>query len=309
MNDIPDDGRTFKKAMREIDAEMRAADVPIPARQLDGARRFARRYMPGAVILGPGQPEIIRKVMDWISTRYGDRLATEPSDGDFVTEIGGDFFRVVPPKFWGQVKFFTDQSLSDYDRGGMDRPCVYNIMESVEGLTSDLSASLSANEVRCIHSDFLSGLRATSFLAKNNDIELIARARVDLRTSVSHLLAHPIQSGDAKWSSLLAAEKLLKGAIVAHGGKFGKVHELAKLARELAQLGVGGTASALTSKIQCTPGIRYGEEECTARDAFEAHKAFIALTLQVYLTSRNLEKKFSWVEVPINWNPPSVGGT
>jgi len=294
--------------MQEIDAEMRAAGVPIPARQIDGARRFAIKHMPGMVIIGPGQNIMSRRVTDWFSARYGERLSLDPSDGHFVTEIGGDFFRVAPPKFFGMVKFFADRTLPEYDRGGLDRPVVYNIMESVRDITEELSASLTDDAVRAIHNDFFFGLRATSFLEQNKEIELINKARGDLMTAVDQLLTHPIRAGDAKWSSLQAAEKLLKATIEAHGGKFEKVHKVVQLSEQLTKLGVAGNTRIYASKIQCTPGIRYGEEQCTTREAFDAHKAFISLTVEIYLTSRAFKSKLSWVDIPMSWNPPSPLG-
>lgn len=306
MSDVPEDGAAFEAAMQEIDAEMRAAGVPIPARQIEGARRFAIKHMPGMIIMGPGQTTMSRRVMDWFSTRYGERLSFDPSDGHFLTVISGDFFRVVPPKFYGMVKFFADKKLADYDRGGIDRPVVHNILESVTDLTKEFSSTLTDHAVRTLNHDFFFGLRATSFLAKNKGFELISKARGDLVTAVDHLLAHPIRAEESRWSSLQAAEKLLKAAIEAHGGKFEKVHKLVDLANALARLGVGGNGRSYTSKIQCTPGIRYGEERCTAREAFDAHKAFIMLTMEIYRTSKNFEEKLDWVDIPMSWNPTTL---
>jgi hypothetical protein len=304
MTGMRDDDAEFENAMRAIDAEMRADDVPIPARQIDGARRYAIKYCPGMVILGPGQTALSRKVMDWFSARYGERLSIDPSAGHFVTEIDGDFFRVAPPKFWGMVKFFIDKDLSEYDRGGLDRPVTYNVLESVANLTKQMSSTLTEASVRNIYRDFIFGLRATSFLEENGKVELIDKARGDLATAVNQLLAHPIRSGESKWASLQAAEKLLKATIEAHGGKFEKVHKLLELAKDLGRLGIGCNAAVHLPKIQCSPGIRYGEEECTPREAFDAHKAFIMLTMDIFRTSRNFEKKLSWVDIPVNWNPP-----
>lgn len=83
--------------------------------------------------------------------------------------------------------------------------------------------------------------------------------------------------GESKWASLQAAEKTLKAAIALQGETFPYSHDLTRLATRLIEAGVPVAVQPLVDAIQCTPGIRYGEEACSEAEALAAHQASLEL--------------------------------
>ncbi|MNV27459.1 hypothetical protein D3C71_1186100 [compost metagenome] len=102
-------------------------------------------------------------------------------------------------------------------------------------------------------------------------------AQADVATAVAALMGRGDRFGESKWASLQAAEKTLKAGLALHGAKFAFTHDLSKLATSLRALGIALDVQPLLDAIQCTPGIRYGEEVCTEAEALEAHQASLEL--------------------------------
>jgi hypothetical protein len=72
---------------------------------------------------------------------------------------------------------------------------------------------------------------------------------------------------------------MFKAAIDLAGRKYSNTHNLAKLASEARAAGLSGHWEDLNTHIQCTPGIRYGEEDCDRDAALIAHYATLQLTI------------------------------
>ena len=124
-------------------------------------------------------------------------------------------------------------------------------------------------------------MRAHYTLQANEEQELIRIARGDVATAVNNLMDPGQRYGESKWASLQAAEKVIKAAITRQGGTYKFSHGLSGLTDQLAGLGIRFDAKPLTDVIQCTAGIRYGEESCTRREALTAHHASLQLVVEL----------------------------
>ncbi|MDG5748549.1 HEPN domain-containing protein [Qipengyuania sp. XHP0207] len=102
-------------------------------------------------------------------------------------------------------------------------------------------------------------------------------ARGDVKVAVSNLMDRGGRYGESKWASLQAGEKVLKAAISLSGATYGHTHDLDKLCRALTDTGIQFDAARQIAAIQCTPGIRYGDEACSREEALAAHHASLEL--------------------------------
>jgi hypothetical protein len=149
---------------------------------------------------------------------------------------------------------------------------------------------LSENTLRDIARIFETGASAHYALDANKGLALVSIARGDIDTAVDNLM-HPAQrNGDSKWASLQAAEKVMKAAIEQAGESYENTHILSKLASKLATVGVHFNSKPLTDAIQCSPGIRYGDEACDRAQALAAHHASLELVNRMIAGGAKLQR-------------------
>lgn len=282
---IQHEGPLFEAMMLEIDARLGREghaiedrpilagrevsllhDVPIPIGQIE-----PERLPPDVAPYATLGAAIIR----WYHESYGDRLKVDMKPGRVVLRLDSDLYALGIPRVFGKVAFGVSRDFLP-KRTSFSGPGEYNIIQLVEHMTAAKAARLSDADLQAAEHAFLLGLRA-AYTLEATPHALMSSAQADVATAVTALMDRHDRSGESKWASLQAAEKTLKAAIALKGETFAFTHDLTKLASSLAALGVAIDIQHLLDAIQCTPGIRYGEETCTQAEALEAHQASLAL--------------------------------
>jgi HEPN domain len=87
--------------------------------------------------------------------------------------------------------------------------------------------------------------------------------------------------GYSRYHSLQAAEKALKAFIAAKGAPVRKIHVLKDLHECAVGAGMRPLSTQWLQSTQCSAGVRYGEENSTSADAFEAHSAARMIVFEV----------------------------
>lgn len=282
---VPHNGPLFEAMMREIDARLGSEGYPIEDRPIFAGREVsllhgvtipigkadASRLPPDIAAYAPLGAAISR----WYDESYGDRLKVDMKPGRTVVRLDGDLYVIGIPRIFGSVAFAVSRDFLP-ERTSFAGPAECNIIQLVEHMTPARAARLSDVDLQAAERAFLSGLWA-SYTLEATPHDLMRSAQADVATAVTSLMDRGGRFGESKWASLQAAEKTMKAAIALRGGKFAFTHDLSKLATSLTSLGVDIDVQALLDAIQCTPGIRYGEEACTEDEGLRAHHASLEL--------------------------------
>jgi hypothetical protein len=280
----PARGPEFDAMMAQIDFKLTNDGVDIPSRPMLAVREVSMRYdlrMPLGGDFARLPPELRENaalseaINQWYRDNYGDRLKEDPCPGRMVVLLDGDLYVLRVPRIFGSVNFvLTRQWLPN---PGIGRgPATCNITQLVEGMTAAKAGRLSDVALNVIGAAFEVAVPA-AFTLESTNHGLMFIARGDVEAAINGLMARGGRYGESKWSSLQAAEKVLKAAIDRAGAKFGFTHGLAGLCETLADTGLVFDADNQVAAIQCKPGIRYGEEPCTRDEALVAHHASLEL--------------------------------
>jgi hypothetical protein len=199
--------------------------------------------------------------------------------GTTVVLIAGDVYKVALPLFFGTSLFALDIGPTPRMTRISGREVnLINIAQSIEGLTPARLVTINEDERNGIVDLFASAIVSSSNFCSVTYPNFIPEARADLTTSVDHLLMRPAQLGLSRWASLQAVEKVLKAYISEQGEKIKQIHVLDKLANSAEQFGLDPIDRTKLIAVQCSAGVRYGEESSTLLQAYEAHRAAIDIT-------------------------------
>lgn len=273
----------FNRVLDAIDKQMREEDIPIPARQIKGWVRFSSRYGLGLRMSDP----LSRKVMDWFSTRYGDKIMVDFAQGQLAISIRGDLYKMYFPFFAGTIQVICDPRFWMSERGMQiakdknDPLPVVNVLNCIEELTEKYALTLSLDEQRELFRLFQFGGAAFQEIGRIKGVAFIEEARGDIEASISHLLESPPRYGLSKWSSLQAVEKFIKGYITQKSATPPFSHDLQALATLAASFGLPVVSSIKLRQVQCPAGVRYGQVSVTKQEALEAHHVAIAICAEV----------------------------
>jgi hypothetical protein len=292
---LPHSGPEFEAMMREVDAALVAAGQPIPNRPIHAIREISLRYqvpvpMPAdparlPTWLHPFAP-LSAAINDWYERVYGDRLKVDMTPGRTAAILDGDLSLLVVPRLYGTVHFELSRTFRPRPTTARG-PAICNIVQLVKGLTPAKAALLSDGSLQCLGEAFGRALPAL-YTLENTEHELVRAARGDVATAVSCLMAPVSGFGPSKWASLQAAEKILKAALALASAPYSRTHNLADLGLAVREAGIPFDKPALLNAIQCSAGIRYGEEACDLSQALAAHHA----SLEVVNGLRDAGAKF-----------------
>ncbi len=227
------------------------------------------------------------RVSEWFDKRYGERLKIDMSPGRAVILIRNDPWLVRLPRLMG-TWFVVTEDPPDYAPGDFVRatkpgslPNKLNCLRSVVDLPDALRTSLRIREraeILSLFEIFFDVFHAMEDLQKDpRSSPLVRQAMSDVDASVEHLIGAGRNAPLAKWSSLQASEKMLKEFIRAKGERFKKLHDLEPLAEHAERLGLPKIPRHSLRAVQCSPGVRYGEENVTVPEAIHAHHVSIKL--------------------------------
>lgn len=287
--DIPVAGPIFEAMMQQIDRDLIADDIPIPSRPMRAISIVARRFqvsIPASGELGfvPENPQLFRElnfplsaaINGWFRTIYGDLVNVDWSPGKMAVLLDSEIWILRFPHIMGSVQFVISR---DMEVRNVETPSGVksNILTLVQGMTQAKAALLSQEALKGLFNSFMRGYAVVDTLeATSGASELVRIARGNLRAAVDHLISPLSQYGESKWASLQVAEKAIKAAIRHAGGRYTNTHMLGSLIAQAADAGIRiANFDQIVTKIQCSPGIRYGEEPCARSDALSAHHASI----------------------------------
>lgn len=244
-----------KTVLAEIDADLERGGVPIPFRGMRAMGHYARRYQ--AMVEGP----LAGEIQAWFGERYGSRSNLEAM-GRLPILIGPDVY---------EIRF----TMGSERKPGGSRPVLQWAVEGGEGVRGriynrepELLQDLLDVAWQCLSE--LSPLVAERVLQ--------AAATEDLDTALDELVRSTgPRPGLSKWASQQAAEKSLKEYLRFKGVTPPKTHVIADLHRLAVGVGLPTFAGArlpegeILELIECSPGVRYGEEVFTVQEAVGAY--------------------------------------
>lgn len=290
MNDSAIAIEDFDAAMADADNHLRDRGVAIPARPLQAIPVIAELLKISAEIPINGGPidgeisaaTLYSHVNRWYQEHYGERLKTRLGPGAIAVHIRGEAWKATLPLVYGSVEFTIDRRLSAKPTesslrvnncGAMPR---HNVLDSIQLLPTGLAASLRDDELRGVFEEFIFAFQVLGDLVSHcrNDV-LLRSAFTDLDVAVDKLCGDSPDYGLSRWSSLQFTEKALKSALQRAGMAYSKTHMLNHLAKVGADAGVFALAPQWLSDIQCSAGIRYGEQPTSLEEAMTAHRSSI----------------------------------
>lgn len=296
---IPDAGPKFEKMIGEIDSELIAKGMPIPSRPLNAVIEIGKRFKISLplVSLPSNAPSELKRyaqlsenIHTWYEKIYGDRLKIDFSSGSMILDIDGDLYVIKIPRIWGTVEFTVSCQFTKTEKFFSRGPVNCNILQLIENLTPAKAEALPNSSLEKIYENFVIGLEAHSILEANQNDTLIQIARGDIKTAMNYLMDRADRYGESKWASLQATEKTLKAAIALESAAFKPSHNLTVLCTQLNDLGVKIDWQALVGQIQCSPGIRYGEQSCSRNEALEAHHASLKFVAALVHAGAKLQR-------------------
>lgn len=280
----PTNDMEFNELMEEVDSVLRRRGVPIYNRPIHAPIEIARKYNISFPLI-PIERKAIdgdyagnslsSHIQDWYERRYGDRLKASMGIGVGVILIKGEPWKVVYPLIFGTVYFICDPELEKYKKlpsfSTDGTHPVINILNLIENLPQAIAESLTSSDIKEIKKEFLFGLESISYLDQIKQSSLVKEAKADLVSVVIQMMGEPPQFELSKYFSLQFSEKLLKAYLRARGQKFPFKHDLSKLRNLSIDNGLPVFPKTIIDDIQCTPGVRYGEEKVTLMEAVSAH--------------------------------------
>lgn len=270
--------------MELIDKEIRQEGGNFPGRELAGVGKFCLRYG----IRLSNQDDLTKKIISWFSERYGRRLGLPFPIGESTILIRKEPYKISFPMCFGTQLFECDPSNfkgTPSQNETNSFPTSINILNFIEGMTEGYAKALSHSELQEVFSSYMSLFEAMIEIEAARNTPFVTEAKSDLKASVAHLFDHPISYGLSKWASLQATEKFIKAFIQNKGipppEKGRDAHNLTKLAEIAEPLGLSSLKQSDLDKIQCTAGVRYGQEYVTCLEAFEAHQSAFQICAQI----------------------------
>ena len=284
---FPTSDQGFVELMQVIDRELSDTGYDIPRRPLAAVAKVSDRFgMPLPLAKPPQHAEralhdnwpVSQRIRQWYDERYGDRIKVDWTLGRVIVQIDRDLWSLRVPRIFGSAHFIVSRTpIGRTDPTSHQGPARCNVVELIDNMTASRMQSLTDLELRTIFENAFLGIEAFSVLEASSGNDLVDSARGDFSVAATLLMSTPARYGESKWASLQAAEKTMKATIALSGSKFSHTHNLAKLARELNESGIHGDLTPFVVSIQCSAGIRYGEEPCSQNEAVAAHHASLGL--------------------------------
>jgi len=291
-NRFPENEEEFNRLMFEVDDELAGAEIPISKRAIEALSVVSQRF---SILLPMSEPflgmskemfenwSISKRIYKWYDNNYGNRQKYDFGIGRMAILIKNDLWVFRFPRIYGRARFVSSRTIISKKICSGDSECVYNILDCIEDMPPNFRMSLSNIQLAELFEHFLLGFHAMGALqSMKGSHELIESALADISASIGHLMAQNPQYGLCKWSSLQAAEKIIKAKIALGGGSFGYTHKLGNLVKQLSPPELVSRLHPIVDLIQCAPDIRYGKKICNKIEAAQAHYAIFVLILAIF---------------------------
>lgn len=228
---------------------------------------------------------LFTQVHRWYEKRYGDRLKIHMGPGSYILMIKNEPWEVVYPLCLGRSNFTINNDLNTSDTShvvisGQPVPEV-NILCHVENMTTEVAKSLSRDEQKYLLSEYMFGLEGVQMLRNLGGSPFMLQAANDYDVSVSNIFHKYPDNNNSKWAALQFTEKSMKSKLAMSNVEFERNHNLTSLAESLIHLGINIPTHTI-DRIQCSPGVRYGEVRVSRKEAIEAVQAAMDLFSTIY---------------------------
>ena len=283
--------KKFRKAMEEIDTKLQEKNIKIHARPLHAIGEIAKHFdikddIPIKIIDNAPMifsPEYISThINNWYEKRYGERLKADISLGSVAILIRGTPWEAKLPVVYGSVRFVIDHNLPKYRKlpsfGKTGEKPIYNVLLAIKDLPDSLADELTLDEQQFIFEQIIKSINALQNLSYYSKAPFINEAYVDLQSAVSNLVGPHPHYGMSRWASLQFTEKIIKSILAEKKMPYPNTHNLSRLSEILKENQICNLNEKDLSKIQCSAGIRYGEESASLISAMEAHHKSLKIT-------------------------------
>jgi len=272
----------------EVDARLAAEGVGLLGREIRALGEVSKILGVSLRIVTPRSSSIGPKwdtdfislaLYDWYNKRYGEKLKSDFSIGSAAITIRGDIWEMRIPSVYGQAHLYCDSNSHPSPRFSVNRkPVRLNILDCLSGITGELRAALSRNELEQIFFVFVLAYTAYYAISPFKADPLVSSCLADHQAAVNYLMTRETHPGQSRWASLQAGEKALKMFISAQGSMYPRSHDLTRIALQATALGLVRMSDDIIDAISCTADVRYGHAPTNASEALLAHHASLILT-------------------------------
>jgi len=278
----------FNKMIEEIDNDFKRKDMPIFQRPIYAIGKVSRRLNTRLIINHRGLPirgdysgdSLVAHIREWYKKRYGDRLKIDLSPGSVAVLIKRDLWKIKFPLLFGKARFVFNPNLEkfkDEPKYKINESIIINPLNCIEKFTTEIAKSLSRKDMRELAQFFVFAFETIRRFSEIKTKPFVPEARSDLKTAVNNLFYSPPNYGQSKWASLQFTEKLFKCFLKLKKVNFPKKHNLEQLTHLAFQSGLKIIPLNIIKNIQCSAGVRYGEERVTLKEAVDAHHSSLRI--------------------------------
>lgn len=289
----------FERLIVEIDRELDDRNLPFYQRPMHAFSTLVDKLDPKGMFPITSKDfndsddfsneAIFTQVNNWYEGTYGDRTKIHMGPGSYILIIKGEPWKVELPLAYGRNNFTIDSDLEKVERyvvanDGKKVPST-NILWHVEDITRKIALSLSDEEREIILQDYMFALNSVQFLRDLKGVPYMEQGMNDYEMAIHNIFYKYPDYNNAKWSALQFAEKTIKSKLKQHNDEFFKrIHNLSDLSQDLEEIGID-VSKELLSHIQCSAGVRYGEQKVTRNEAVLAIRSSLSLFSDVFQAS------------------------
>jgi hypothetical protein len=268
----------FDAALTSIDRELQQESDRIGGREVRAWVKFCKHFH---ISIGMDDP-LATRIFAWFAQRYGDRLNMDLDFGKSVVAVYGDLYRMNCFRLYGTAYAVCSTTLTAHTMqyitpSGDITPMVNLLNGSIDGLTQNLAQRLSDADCTNILKAYRRMFLAFTGLEAALGAPYIKEAMDDLTVSADALLLRKPNYGQSQWSSLQAAEKVIKSFLFQKNGTHRKSHDLNDLCVDASAVGLPTIDAELILAIQCKPDVRYDSTLVTKPGAIAAHEAALVV--------------------------------
>ncbi len=283
------DRSELKRLINEIDIDLAKEGFTVPQRPLHAIGRISDSLGVSLPMSRPGKHHrhaadanwpISEFIHKWYEELYQDKTKTQAGIGQIAISIRHDVYLAKLPIVFGAIEVIVDRKKKAVKPGFGRGPGEMNVLDCIDGITPAIRDRLSDNDLGELHKIICTALTVAIELGHSGSkASKKPMIQSDINAAATHLTDTHREYGLSKWASLQASEKALKYAIVCMGDAPRNTHNLSSLMKECTKLGLELPNAVIEqiSEIQCTAGVRYGEELVSEVEAIVAHHSSIVL--------------------------------
>jgi len=280
----------FCKILEEIDKELQKEGV-VPRMRLFLALKKIGEKIPevGRVpILSGGAKNVTAigytshnlaiKISEWFSLKYEQRMQMGDSVvyGRMIIMVEGEPYTIDMTVNFGSIQIIWQADYKQYPDNILNLPQKMKLSKVIAG-------NISRDDINKLCMVYKRTYDAF-YKYHESGMEYVFEALEDERNAIDGIIQSE-RYGQSKWASLQFTEKLIKGIYFQKAGKKAPYsHKLVELGKLLSPYNLF-IDEDVCRKIDCKPGIRYGEDgEVSCHEALDAHIA--SMKVFRFLTSK-----------------------